>query len=310
MAANQVQSLKRAIALLKAIDDARRPLTLHEFAERTELAKSTVHRLLATLREEDLVEQLPDGRYSLGLHLFEMGCSAGYMRDIVFIARPYMQAVWKQTNESVSLALLSHGEAIVLSLIESTNAFRVVARTGSRLPAHCTVQGKIMLAHTTRAEVKRIMCASMILPCTVQCKIMLAHMTRAEVKRILREHGMQAYTTNTYRSYEELEPELRRIREQGYAVDNSEYHAGLCSVAAPIYEENGTCAYSFSIVSMLHHTDSPEFLRARNLALIAARDISFSLGYRGDAFANVIEVSTTMGVLAPVGPEGKPPGGR
>lgn len=282
MAANQVQSLKRAIALLKAIDDARRPLTLHELAERTELAKSTVHRLLATLREEDLVEQLPDGRYSLGLHLFEMGCSAGYMRDIVFIARPYMQAVWKQTNESISLALLSHGEAIVLSLIESTNAFRVVARTGSRLPAHCTVQGKIMLAH----------------------------MTRAEVKRILREHGMQAYTTNTYRSYEELEPELRRIREQGYAVDNSEYHAGLCSVAAPIYEENGTCAYSFSIVSMLHHTDSPEFLRARNLALIAARDISFSLGYRGDAFANVIEVPTTMGVLAPVGPEGKPPGGR
>ena len=109
MAANQVQSLKRAIALLKAIDDARRPLTLHELAERTELVKSTVHRLLATLREEDLVEQLPDGRYSLGLHLFEMGCSAGYMRDIVFIARPYMQAVWKQTNESVSLALLSHG---------------------------------------------------------------------------------------------------------------------------------------------------------------------------------------------------------
>ena len=44
---------------------------------------------------------------------------------------------------------------------------------------------------------------------------MLAHMTRAEVKRILREHGMQAYTTNTYRSYEELEPELRRIREAG-----------------------------------------------------------------------------------------------
>ena len=169
----------------------------------------------------------------------------------------------------------------MLSLIESTNAFRVVARTGSRLPAHCTVQGKIMLAH----------------------------MTRAEVKRILREHGMQAYTTNTYRSYEELEPELRRIREQGYAVDNSEYHAGLCSVAAPIYEENGACAYSFSIVSMLHHTDSPEFLRARNLALIAARDISFALGYRGDAFANVIEVPTTMGVLAPVGPEGKPPGG-
>lgn len=169
MATNQVQSLQRAIQLLEAMDSARRPMTLHELAEESGLVKSTVHRLLATLREADLVEQLADGRYALGLHLFEMGCSAGYMRDIVFIARPYMQAIWQQTNESVSLSLLSQGEALVLSFIESTNTFRVVARTGSKLPVHCTVQGKIMLAH----------------------------MTRAEVKRILREHGMQAYTANT-----------------------------------------------------------------------------------------------------------------
>ena len=169
----------------------------------------------------------------------------------------------------------------MLSLIESTNAFRVVARTGSRLPAHCTVQGKIMLAH----------------------------MTRAEVKRILREHGMQAYTTNTYRSYEELEPELRRIREQGYAVDNSEYHAGLCSVAAPIYEENGTCAYSFSHRQhAAPHRLAGVFARAQPGAHRRAGHLLFPRLPRG-RLCNVIEVPTTMGVLAPVGPEGKPPGG-
>ena len=271
MASNQIQSLQRAIQLLEAMDDARRPLTLHELAAETGLVKSTAHRLLATLRESDLVEQLADGRYALGLHLFELGCSAGYMRDIVFIAKPYMQAIWQQTNESVSLSLLSRGEALVLSLIESTSTFRVVARTGSKLPVHCTVQGKIMLAH----------------------------MTRAEVKRILREHGMQAYTANTKRSYEELEPELQRIRQQGYAVDNNEYHAGLCSVAAPIYDENGAVCYAFSIVSMFHQADTPEFRHARNLALVAARDISFALGYRGDAFANVVESAETSGLLVP-----------
>ena len=269
MATNQVQSLQRAIQLLEAMDSARRPMTLHELAEESGLVKSTVHRLLATLREADLVEQLADGRYALGLHLFEMGCSAGYMRDIVLIARPYMQAIWQQTNESVSLSLLSQGEALVLSLIESTNTFRVVARTGSKLPVHCTVQGKIMLAH----------------------------MTRAEVKRILREHGMQAYTANTKRSFEELEPELQRIREQGYAVDNSEFHAGLCSVAAPIYDENGNVCYAFSIVSMFHQLNTPEFRHVRNLALVAARDISFALGYRGDAFADIVESAETSGLL-------------
>lgn len=157
----------------------------------------------------------------------------------------------------------------MLSFIESTNTFRVVARTGSKLPVHCTVQGKIMLAH----------------------------MTRAEVKRILREHGMQAYTANTKRSFEELEPELQRIREQGYAVDNSEFHAGLCSVAAPIYDENGNVCYAFSIVSMFHQLNTPEFRHVRNLALVAARDISFALGYRGDAFADIVESAETSGLL-------------
>lgn len=56
MATNQVQSLQRAIQLLEAMDSARRPMTLHELAEESGLVKSTVHRLLATLREADLVE--------------------------------------------------------------------------------------------------------------------------------------------------------------------------------------------------------------------------------------------------------------
>ena len=97
----------------------------------------------------------------------------------------------------------------------------------------------------------------------------------------------------------ELEPELQRIRQQGYAVDNNEYHAGLCSVAAPIYDENGAVSYAFSIVSMFHQADTPEFRHARNLALVAARDISFALGYRGDAFANVVESAETSGLLVP-----------
>ena len=170
-----------------------------------------------------------------------------------------MQAVSTETNESISLALLTQGEALILSFIESTSAFHVVSRVGAKLPAHCTVQGKIMLAY----------------------------LPKNEVRRILAEHGMQAYTPTTLRTFEELEPELERIRAQGYAVDNSEFHVGLSSVAAPIYDSKGNVCYSFAIVSMFHRIGSPEFVRATELALAAARDISRALGYDGAAFDHI-----------------------
>ena len=259
MPTKQVQSLQRAIELLETLEAGQHALSIHELCERTALPKSTIHRLLSTMRDAGLVEQLQDGRYALGLKLFELGCSAGCARNITAIAKPYMQAVSTETNESVSLALLTQGEALILSFIESTSAFHVVSRVGAKLPAHCTVQGKIMLAY----------------------------LPKNEVRRILAEHGMQAYTPTTLRTFEELEPELERIRAQGYAVDNSEFHVGLSSVAAPIYDSKGNVCYSFAIVSMFHRIGSPEFVRATELALAAARDISRALGYDGAAFDHI-----------------------
>ncbi|MEG1523545.1 MAG: IclR family transcriptional regulator [Clostridia bacterium] len=254
MASDQVQSLKRAFELLTLLETAGRPLSLQELSAQSGLPKSTVYRLLSTLASEDVVEQSNlDGHYRLGLRLLELGSSAGSARSVINIAKPYMQQIAFEINESVCLAVLNRGEALILEFNESSSAFHVVSRVGARLPAHCTVQGKIMLAH----------------------------LAASEVKRILREHGMQVYTPNTIRTYEQLALELEEIRKQGYAVDNSEFHIGLCSIAAPIYDAAGNVGYSFAIVSMFHKIVSPEFNHAKDLVLGVAADISKALGYRG-----------------------------
>ena len=116
---------------------------------------------------------------------------------------------------------------------------------------------------------------------------MLAFMTKSEVKYILKAHGMEAYTPNTITSFDKLEKDLEQIRTRGYAIDDSEFHVGLHSVAAPIYDEKENVQYAFSVVSMFYKVNSPEFEKAKNLALSAAREISRKLGYKGDAFENV-----------------------
>ena len=207
---------------------------LREISNVTGMAKSTVHRLLSTMRDADLIEQGQDGRYALGMSLFEMGSAAASNRNVTTIARPYMQQISRELGESVSLTLLSHGEALLLSFIESTSPFHVVARVGSTMPPHCTVQGKLML-----------------------------------------------------QTYEELKDELKKITIQGYAVDDGEYHIGLTSVGAPIYDDSGMVRYCFGIVSMFHRNGSPEFIFAKKRAVEAARDISKALGYQGHAFDEI-----------------------
>ena len=81
--------------------EAKQPLSLQEIAMRTGYAKSTVHRLLATLRTYDIIEQSPlDGRYLLGIHLFELGCSVSNKWDVTTVAKPYMQNIANKINEA------------------------------------------------------------------------------------------------------------------------------------------------------------------------------------------------------------------
>ena len=252
LATEEVKSVEKAITLIETLAEAKQSLPLQEISKRTGYAKSTVHRLLSTLRAHDIVEQsTQDGRYLLGIRLFELGCSISNSWDVAAIARPYMQNIANELNESICLSILSRGEALIMSFMESTSAFHVVSKVGSRLPAHCTVQGKIMLSY----------------------------LSPLQVRHIIREHGMQVYTPNTIHTVEALETELQLTRERGYAIDNSEFHVGLHSVAAPILSYSGEAMYSIAVVSMFHPIESPEFQRAKELVIDAAENISRALGH-------------------------------
>lgn len=248
-----VRSIDRAITLLNCLGEYGVPVTLQKLSELSGLPASTVYRLLTTLEDNDFVERDPvDGTYLLGLRLLELGSLASSSRYVIRIARPYMQRVTYELNESVSLAQIMHGEVLILDYCESKKSFHFVSKVGANIPIHCTVQGKIMLAH----------------------------MQESKVKEILKEQGMRAYTPNTKRTYDELKTELAEIKKCGYAIDNSEFHIGMFSVAAPIHNADGKTNYSFAIVGMFHKIGSPAFEKAKQMALDAAEDISRALGYR------------------------------
>ena len=62
----------------------------------------------------------------------------------------------------------------------------------------------------------------------------MAYLSKDEVYLILKEIGLEKFTENTITTKKDLENEFKKIREQGYAVDNMEHEEGVCCVAGPI----------------------------------------------------------------------------
>ena len=111
---NIILSVAKAMELLQILSRAGRPLSLKELTDLCGYPKSTVFGLLTTMRMHDVVTQTPDGRYALGVRLFEYGQQVKRSWDISQAARPYMEHLCQQTGASVVLSFCEGGSVITL----------------------------------------------------------------------------------------------------------------------------------------------------------------------------------------------------
>jgi DNA-binding IclR family transcriptional regulator len=249
---NIILSVAKAMELLQLMDQAGKPLLLKELAALSGYPKSTVFGLLTTMRAYDVVAQTPDGRYALGLRLFEYGRQVERSWDISLVARPYMEHLCQQTGASVMLSVCESGSVITLDQVETRGSLRVVSDTGSRLPIYCTSQGKVFLSH----------------------------MSRTGAEALLRSQKMTQFTPHTITDIPALLREADQCRANGYAIENGEYKIGLRSISAPVYTVEGKVRYTVGVIGMFRSVNSEEFHTAVERVCATAGMISTALGYR------------------------------
>lgn len=245
----QIQSVAKAMQLLNLLAASPTPVGLAEISARTGWPKSTIHGLFATLREFSAVRQDGEGRYMLGVRLFEYGCALSRSWTILDIAGPYVQHIAYEIGEPVFLAILDWGEVITLARVERQAGLPTMAEMGCRLPVHCTAQGKLFLAYQPEEE----------------------------RNRMLKPSGFYAYTDHTITDPIALQKELERIRTQGYAIENGEYQVGLRAVAAPIFQKTGEVRYAIGTVGMFRQIESEQFSRAVAIVRETAQKFSKAL---------------------------------
>ncbi len=207
-----VQVISRAAGVLRALQGHPHGLSLSEIATRVGLARSTVHRLVAALEQEGfVVPASPSGRVRLGPMLARLAAaSRGDLRDEL---HPALQSLSAEVEETVDLAVLEGSAVRFLDQIPAPHRLRAVSAVGETFPAHCTANGKALLAALSREQ------AENLLP-----------------------RRLSSYTPNTISSRPALWAELDAVREAGVAYDREEHTLGVCAVGATVDDAVGPIA--------------------------------------------------------------------
>lgn len=248
-----IQAVSHALDLLEQFHGDVDELGVTELSKRLKLHKNNVFRLLATLESRGYIEQnKATENYRLGLKSLELGQTFIKQMGLLRQAKPILERLVGECNETAYVAIFKEGYIVYLDVVETDLTVRVVSRVGSRLPAYCTAAGKVHLSH----------------------------MSEEEIDTLLPSREMRAYSATTYTDREKLKKDLRKIAEQGYAIDDEEYDLGVRCVASPIrdYTRRIVGALSISGPSMRF---SDERLEKELIPLVtqAAEDLSVRLGY-------------------------------
>lgn len=204
-------SVDNALFLLQLVGE-HRVLRVSEAADLLGVGRSTAHRLFAALRERGFVLQdRPNGPYRPGPALNEIGLAAIGNIDIRRLARPVLEALRDETQETTSLVLLEGRTVRFVDCVESPRSVRVGSRTGLVLPAHCTASGKAILATLPPADLKRRYAGQ----------------------------PLTARTDGSLTEWRAMERELGQIRRHGFAVNSEEAETGVCAVGAAVSDQVG-----------------------------------------------------------------------
>lgn len=271
-----VQSLDRAVMILRCFDARKPALGISELARLTGLSTSTVHRLLGSMGDNDLIRQTTDRRYSLGPLAVQLARSGAIPTTLRDAAQPFARRLRDEVDETVGVhELLSSGRRAVIDQVESRHELRrTYTEFGVPLPLPHGAPGKALLAHLPR-ERQEWWLARPIAPATPQ----------------------------TIADPEALRDQLAEIRERGWAFSDGERTPGIRAVAAPLFDHTGSAVGALGLsVPTVRMDDyrSPQLgARVRDVAwqvsetLGATRDrVSETLRQAGIASDGIIDPGT------------------
>lgn len=213
-----VQSLERGLAVIRAFNAETPSLTLSDAARATNLTRASARRFLLTLA--DLGYVMTDGRFfALTPRVLELGYAYLSSLSLPDIAEPHLETLAAELRESTSISVLDGDEIVYVARVPVSRIMTVAINVGTRFPAYATSMGRVMLAGMDPDELD-------------------AYLKRAPLK---------ALTKRTLATPAKLRAEIKKVREQGYAIVDQELEDGLRAAGAPIQDADGEVVAAINV---------------------------------------------------------------
>lgn len=241
-----VPALERGIAILEVLGRSRAGLSLSQLTRHLSLPKSSVHCLLRTLEATGYVyRDNTSAKYRISLRICELARQALNGMSLREQARPFLRALAEETALTVHMAVLEQGSCVLIEKVTPPGAVRTATWVGKQLGLHCTAIGKALIAY----------------------------LPEAEVTRLVMEHGLIRYNDNTIRSAGQLNKELERVRNKGYALDDEEEEIGMRCIGASVLNGTADVVAALSIAGPTTQIDDEALHRLTGLVVSTAHRI-------------------------------------
>lgn len=217
-----IQSLERGMQVLQAFAASESTPSASELAAALGLSRPAIRRILLTFEKLGFAQQ-HKGEWSLTPRILEI--SQGYFTSNTLpeLAQPFLTSVAEKTSESTSVSVLDGVDVVHVARVEVRRIMQHAIRVGSRLPAHATAMGKVLLGGLDTAQLDEYFAVS----------------------------GLDAYTPATITDEAALRAAIAHDRSQGYSLAIEELEPGMIAAAVPIRIPSG------EVVGTLSSTSTP-----------------------------------------------------
>jgi DNA-binding IclR family transcriptional regulator len=233
---SQVQVIARAATILRALEDENAGLSLGQIAQRVNLARSTVQRIVAALETEKLViAATPNGRVRLGPTIMRLAASV--RSDFISLARPFLERLSEELHETVDLSTVKKDHLVFIDQVIGSQRLRTVSGVGETFPLYCTANGKAYLAQLSDSAVEALI-----------------------------GRTFEPRTPKTITKLEVLLAELKTVRRTGVAFDREEHTAGICATGVALHDPLGNAVAISVPVPSLRFANQATLIAERLLA--------------------------------------------
>jgi len=247
-----VPALIRGLSILTTLSGADNKPTLSEVAAALGVTRSSAYRLLYTLGHLGFVEY--DARaktYALGPQVLALGYRYLASRDITDVAMTHLVRLRDRTGWSAHLGELHGREVVYLARVATRRSVASTVHVGTRLPAHATTMGRILLSG----------------------------LSDDEIRELYHDDTSRSFSLAPFGGVAELLQQIAADRKSGIVVQNSSYEPGVASVAAPIRDVSDRIVGAINVSAVALHTSDAELNGPlKDEVVAAAAMISRDLG--------------------------------